>query len=251
MGSRPGGRFGLRAQACPGTRDYAGARAGVDAPRRANAGYGARGCRARHAIDQEGCNEPYRAHGRTQHERRGVHRRHHFSTAARPGDCRGSLFAGLQESPGHRSLHGQFEYRARGSPLMARELLKIANLDAWYGESHILHRVEVTVQEGEVVTLLGRNGAGRTTTLRAIMGLTGARAGSIVIGGVETVSFAPHRIARIGVGYCPEERGIFSTLSVEENLMLPPRLNGGGGMQVEEIYCMFPNLRERAASPGT
>jgi branched-chain amino acid transport system ATP-binding protein len=133
---------------------------------------------------------------------------------------------------------------------MARELLKIANLDAWYGESHILHGVEFTVREGEVVTLLGRNGAGRTTTLRAIMGLTGARIGSIVIGGVETVSFAPHRIARIGVGYCPEERGIFSTLSVEENLMLPPRLNGGG-MQVEEIYSMFPNLRERGASPGT
>jgi branched-chain amino acid transport system ATP-binding protein len=134
---------------------------------------------------------------------------------------------------------------------MARELLKIANLDAWYGESHILHGVEFTVQEGEVVTLLGRNGAGRTTTLRAIMGLTGARAGSIVIDGVETVSLAPHRIARIGVGYCPEERGIFSTLSVEENLMLPPRLNGDGGMQLEEIYSMFPNLRERAATPGT
>jgi branched-chain amino acid transport system ATP-binding protein len=133
---------------------------------------------------------------------------------------------------------------------MARELLKIANLDAWYGESHILHGVELTVREGEVVTLLGRNGAGRTTTLRAIMGLTGARAGSVVIDGVETVRLAPHRIARIGVGYCPEERGIFSTLSVEENLMLPPRLNGGGGMQVEEIYSMFPNLRERAASPG-
>jgi branched-chain amino acid transport system ATP-binding protein len=134
---------------------------------------------------------------------------------------------------------------------MARELLKIVNLDAWYGESHILHGVEFTVQEGEVVTLLGRNGAGRTTTLRAIMGLTGARAGSVVIDGVETVRLAPHRIARIGVGYCPEERGIFSTLSVEENLMLPPRLNRGGGMQVEEIYSMFPNLRERAASPGT
>jgi branched-chain amino acid transport system ATP-binding protein len=134
---------------------------------------------------------------------------------------------------------------------MARELLKIVNLDAWSGESHILHGVEFTVREGEVVTLLGRNGAGRTTTLRAIMGLTGARAGSVVIDGVETVRLAPHRIARIGVGYCPEERGIFSTLSVEENLMLPPRLNRGGGMQVEEIYSMFPNLRERAASPGT
>jgi branched-chain amino acid transport system ATP-binding protein len=134
---------------------------------------------------------------------------------------------------------------------MPRELLKIANLDAWYGESHILHGVELTVQEGEVVTLLGRNGAGRTTTLRAIMGLIGARTGSVLIDGVETIGLAPHLIARIGVGYCPEERGIFSALSAEENLMLPPRLNGGGGMQVEEIYAMFPNLRERAASPGT
>jgi branched-chain amino acid transport system ATP-binding protein len=134
---------------------------------------------------------------------------------------------------------------------MARELLKIAHLDAWYGESHILHGVELTVQQGEVVTLLGRNGAGRTTTLRAIMGLTGTRTGSVVIDGVETVRLASHRIARIGVGYCPEERGIFSTLSVEENLLLPPRLSNGGGMQVEEIYSMFPNLRERAASPGT
>jgi branched-chain amino acid transport system ATP-binding protein len=134
---------------------------------------------------------------------------------------------------------------------MPRELLKIANLDAWYGESHILHGVELTVQEGEVVTLLGRNGAGRTTTLRAIMGLIGARTGSVLIDGVETVGLAPHQIARIGVGYCPEERGIFSALSAEENLMLPPRLNGGAGMQVEEIYAMFPNLRERAASPGT
>jgi branched-chain amino acid transport system ATP-binding protein len=134
---------------------------------------------------------------------------------------------------------------------MPRELLKIANLDAWYGESHILRGVELTVQEGEVVTLLGRNGAGRTTTLRAIMGLIGARTGSVLIDGVETVGLAPHQIARLGVGYCPEERGIFSALSAEENLMLPPRLNGGAGMQVEEIYAMFPNLRERAASPGT
>jgi branched-chain amino acid transport system ATP-binding protein len=134
---------------------------------------------------------------------------------------------------------------------MARELLKIANLDAWYGESHILHGVALSVQEGEIVTLLGRNGAGRTTTLRAIMGLTGARAGSVMIDGVETVRLAPHRIARIGVGYCPEERGIFSTLSVEENLLLPPRLKSGAGMPVEELYAMFPNLRERAASSGT
>jgi branched-chain amino acid transport system ATP-binding protein len=134
---------------------------------------------------------------------------------------------------------------------MARELLKIANLDAWYGESHILHGVDLAVQEGEVVTLLGRNGAGRTTTLRAIMGLIGARTGSVLIGGVETVRLAPHRIARIGIGYCPEERGIFSALSAEENLLLPPLLNRGQAMGVEEIYAMFPNLKERAASPGT
>ena len=134
---------------------------------------------------------------------------------------------------------------------MARELLKIANLDAWYGESHILHGVDLAVQEGEVVTLLGRNGAGRTTTLRAIMGLIGARTGSVLIGGTETVRLAPHRIARIGIGYCPEERGIFSALSAEENLMLPPLLDRGQAMPVEEIYAMFPNLKERAASPGT
>jgi len=136
---------------------------------------------------------------------------------------------------------------------MPRELLKIADLEAWYGESHILHGVQLNVREGEVVTLLGRNGAGRTTTLRAIMGLIGSRSGSIVIDGVETVRLAPHRIARvgIGVGYCPEERGIFSSLSAEENLLLPPRLNRDQAMEVEEIYAMFPNLRERAGSPGT
>jgi branched-chain amino acid transport system ATP-binding protein len=134
---------------------------------------------------------------------------------------------------------------------MARVLLRIANLDVWYGESHVLHGVDFNVQEGEVVTLLGRNGAGRTTTLRAIMGLIATRTGSILIDGAETVRLAPHRIARIGVGYCPEERGIFSALSAEENLMLPPRLNGGHSVSIAEIYEMFPNLRERAASPGT
>ena len=133
---------------------------------------------------------------------------------------------------------------------MAREVLKIANLEAWYGESHILHGVEFRVQEGEVVTLLGRNGAGRTTTLRAIMGLVGARTGSVRIDGTETVRLAPHRIARIGVGYCPEERGIFASLSTEENLLLPRRLKGAEAMQLEEIYAIFPQLRERAASPG-
>jgi branched-chain amino acid transport system ATP-binding protein len=134
---------------------------------------------------------------------------------------------------------------------MNQEMLKIANLEAWYGESHILHGVEFAVQEGEVVTLLGRNGAGRTTTLRAIMGLVGSRTGSVRIKGVEAVGLAPHKIARLGLGYCPEERGIFSALSTEENLLLPPRLKGAQGMQLEEIYDIFPNLLERAASPGT
>ncbi len=132
----------------------------------------------------------------------------------------------------------------------AAEMLRIEGLNAWYGESHILHGVDLTVQEGEVVCLLGRNGAGRTTTLRAIVGLTGARKGSIRIRGQEAIKLPPHRIARLGVGYCPEERGIFSTLSAEENLRLPP-VTAQGGMSVEEIYAMFPNLQERAASPGT
>ena len=121
------------------------------------------------------------------------------------------------------------------------------DLHAWYGESHVLHGVDFTVDEGEVVTLLGRNGAGRTSTLRAILGLTGSRKGSIKVHGTETIGMATHRIARLGIGYCPEERGIFSSLSAEENLMLPPRL-GEGGMSVEEIYAMFPNLKERATA---
>ena len=133
---------------------------------------------------------------------------------------------------------------------MTTELLRIENLHAWYGESHILHGVNLSVNEGEVVTLLGRNGAGRTTTMRAIMGLTGSRNGSIKINGKESIKLAPHHIARLGVGYCPEERGIFSSLSAEENLMLPPTI-APGGMSVDEIYAMFPNLQERASSPGT
>ncbi len=133
-----------------------------------------------------------------------------------------------------------------------RELLRIEDLHAWYGESHILHGVNLTVHEGEVVTLLGRNGAGRTTTMRAIMGLTGSRKGSIKVGGVETIAMSTHNIARLGMGYCPEERAIFSSLSAQENLVLPPRLKGtDGGMSVEQIYAMFPNLKERANSPGT
>jgi branched-chain amino acid transport system ATP-binding protein len=134
---------------------------------------------------------------------------------------------------------------------MAEPVLKLDNLQAWYGESHILHGVELAVEAGEVVTLLGRNGAGRTTTLRAIMGLVGARTGSVMVNGVETSRLAPHRIARIGVGYCPEERGIFASLSAEENMLLPPKLKGAEAMQLEEIYAMFPNLKERASSPGT
>jgi branched-chain amino acid transport system ATP-binding protein len=133
---------------------------------------------------------------------------------------------------------------------MAKELLRIDNLQAWYGESHILHGVNLTVNEGEVVTLLGRNGAGRSTTLRAIVGLTGSRKGSIKIHGAETIHMPTHKVAHLGVGYCPEERGIFASLTAEENLMLPPTL-APGGMSVDEIYTMFPNLQERAASPGT
>ena len=129
-------------------------------------------------------------------------------------------------------------------------MLDVNDLHAWYGESHVLHGVNFDVQEGEVVTLLGRNGAGRTSTLRAIMGLTGSRKGSIRVRGNEVIAMTTHRIAQLGIGYCPEERGIFSSLSAEENLMLPPTL-AAGGMSIEQIYAMFPNLRERAASQGT
>ncbi|HUL67756.1 MAG TPA: ABC transporter ATP-binding protein [Burkholderiaceae bacterium] len=130
------------------------------------------------------------------------------------------------------------------------EFLRIAGLHAFYGESHILHGVDLTVNRGEVVTLLGRNGAGRTTTLKSILGLVGRRSGSIVVNGVEAVALPPHKIARLGIGYCPEERGIFASLSCEENLLLPPPV-ASGGLALEEIYAMFPNLQERRASPGT
>jgi len=129
-------------------------------------------------------------------------------------------------------------------------MLEVRDLHAWYGESHVLHGVDFDVREGEVVTLLGRNGAGRTSTLRAIMGLTGSRKGSIRVRSNEVIAMATHRIAQLGIGYCPEERGIFSSLSAEENLLLPPRL-AAGGMSVEQIYAMFPNLKERAGSQGT
>jgi branched-chain amino acid transport system ATP-binding protein len=129
--------------------------------------------------------------------------------------------------------------------------LEIRGLHAWYGESHVLHGVDLEVRAGEVVTLLGRNGAGRTSTLRAIMGLTGSRTGSIKVQGVETIGMPTHRIARLGIGYCPEERGIFASLSCAENLLLPPRVASTGGIEVDELYRMFPNLLERASSPGT
>lgn len=132
-------------------------------------------------------------------------------------------------------------------------MLEVRDLHAWYGESHILHGVDLEVQRGEVVTLLGRNGAGRTTTLRAILGLTGTRRGSIRVGGTETIGMPTHRIAQLGIGYCPEERGIFASLTAEENLLLPPAVGAGDGlaMGLDEIHAMFPNLKERAASPGT
>lgn len=132
----------------------------------------------------------------------------------------------------------------------AASMLAVRDLHTWYGESHVLHGMSFDVGRGELVTLLGRNGAGRTTALRAIVGLTDRQTGSIAINGTEVISMAPHRIARLGIGYCPEERGIFSSLSAEENLLLPPRV-GPGGMSVEEIYEMFPNLYERRRSQGS
>jgi branched-chain amino acid transport system ATP-binding protein len=130
--------------------------------------------------------------------------------------------------------------------------LEVAGLQAWYGESHILHGVDFFVDQGEVVTLLGRNGAGRTTTLRAILGLTDLRKGSVKIDGRETIDMRTFKIAHLGIGYCPEERGIFASLSAEENLLLPPVIaTSGQGMSSEEIYDLFPNLRERRRSQGT
>jgi branched-chain amino acid transport system ATP-binding protein len=130
------------------------------------------------------------------------------------------------------------------------QVLSVQNLEAWYGESHILHGVNFNVNAGEVVTLLGRNGAGKTTTLRAIMGLVGRRSGSIRYEGREAINDRSDRIARSGIGFCPEERGIFASLDVTENLMLPPVVQEGG-LDLDTIYGLFPNLKERARSPGT
>ena len=129
-------------------------------------------------------------------------------------------------------------------------MLEIRDLHAFYGESHILHGVSLDVRKGEVVTLLGRNGAGKTTTMRSIMGIVGKRTGSIRLGGDELVGLPSNKIAKLGIGYVPEERGIFASLTVHENLMLPPRVKPGG-MSVAEIHTLFPNLKERAGSQGT
>ena len=130
------------------------------------------------------------------------------------------------------------------------EMLRVTGLHAFYGESHILHGIDLHVNRGELVTLLGRNGSGRSTTLKAMLGLVGRRSGSVMFNGTEINQTAPHRIARLGLGYCPEERGIFAGLSTEENLLLPP-IVASGGMTLEEIYELFPNLKERRNSPGT
>jgi branched-chain amino acid transport system ATP-binding protein len=130
------------------------------------------------------------------------------------------------------------------------ELLRLTDLHSFYGESHILHGIDLTINHGELVTLLGRNGSGRSTTLKSILGLVGRRTGQIMFNGEDIKGMSSHRIARLGVGFCPEERGIFSGLTTEENLMLPPTV-ASGGMTLGEIYEMFPNLYERRNSPGT
>src|SRR6266853_5656122 len=129
-------------------------------------------------------------------------------------------------------------------------LLSVRGLNAWYGESHILHGVEFDVPRGEVVTLLGRNGAGKTTTLKSIMGMVARRRGSVRYEGIETIRLSSDRIARLGIAFCPEERGIFASLDVEENLLLPPRV-AEGGLSLEQVFELFPNLRERLRSQGT
>jgi len=137
------------------------------------------------------------------------------------------------------------------APSVSRDdVLAVDDLQAWYGESHVLHGMSFALQSGEVVALLGRNGSGRTTTLRAIVGLVSRREGTIRVAGRDVIRLAPHLIARMGVGYCPEERGIFSRLSCEENLLLPPAC-ADGGMSIDEIYTLMPNLAERRGTPGT
>jgi branched-chain amino acid transport system ATP-binding protein len=133
----------------------------------------------------------------------------------------------------------------------AKPLLQVSGLEAWYGESHILHGVNFDVRPGEVVTLLGRNGAGKTTTLKSIMGIVGKRKGSAVFEGREMIGLPSDRIARLGIALCPEERGIFASLNVQENLMLPPQIARSGGLRLERIFTLFPNLKERLTSGGS
>ena len=140
--------------------------------------------------------------------------------------------------------------RAPAATHAAAPLLKVRGLEAWYGESHILHGIDLDVAPGEVVTLLGRNGAGKTTTLKSIMGVIGKRKGSVVMEGTETIGLPSRAIARLGLGFVPEERGIYSSLSVEENLMLPPKVREGG-LPLERIFTLFPNVKERLRSQGT
>jgi len=132
-----------------------------------------------------------------------------------------------------------------------KPLLQVSGLEAWYGESHILHGVNFDVRPGEVVTLLGRNGAGKTTTLKSIMGIVGKRKGSAVFEGHEMIGMTSDRIARLGIALCPEERGIFASLNVQENLMLPPQIARSGGLRLERIFTLFPNLKERLTSGGS
>ncbi|MEY3015938.1 MAG: ABC transporter ATP-binding protein [Burkholderiaceae bacterium] len=133
---------------------------------------------------------------------------------------------------------------------MSQPVLEISNLNAWYGESHVLHGIDLSVAKGEVVCLLGRNGAGRTSTLRAVLGLTGNRTGSIKVNGQEVIGMPTHQVAQLGIGYCPEERGVFASLTCEQNLLLPPKVGEGTALSLDEIYEMFPNLLERRNSPG-
>jgi branched-chain amino acid transport system ATP-binding protein len=133
---------------------------------------------------------------------------------------------------------------------MAEALLSLRGLQAWYGESHVLHGVDLEVRKGELVTLVGRNGAGKTTTMKSIMGLVGKRSGSVKVDGAETIALQPYKIARKGIELCPEERGIFASLDVEENLLLPPKIRDGG-LTVEQVFALFPNLKERLHSQGT
>jgi branched-chain amino acid transport system ATP-binding protein len=142
-------------------------------------------------------------------------------------------------------------YRQNAAPVVdAAPVLAVRNLRAWYGESHILHGMDIEVRSGELVTLLGRNGAGKTTTLKAIMGMVPRRSGSVRFEGKEMIGLPSHRIARLGIAFCPEERGIFASLNVEENLLLPPQVRPGG-LPVATIFELFPNLKERLTSPGT